>query len=44
MVRYWVSLLLGVGAWGCWSNGVLAQSLIVPDGTLGNERSRRHQH
>lgn len=40
MVRYWISLLLGVGAIGFPVSGVLAQSVIVPDGTLGVERSR----
>jgi filamentous hemagglutinin family protein len=40
MVRYWMGLLLSVGVMGCWSDGVLAQSVIVPDGTLGGERSQ----
>jgi filamentous hemagglutinin family protein len=40
MVRYWMSLWLGVvGAIGFGCDGVLAQSVIVPDGTLGAERS-----
>ena len=39
MVRYWMSLLLGVGAIVLPVSEVLAQSLIVPDGTLGNQSS-----
>jgi filamentous hemagglutinin family protein len=40
MVRDWMSLLLGLGGWAVGGLGVMAQSLIVPDGTLGGERSR----
>ncbi len=40
MVRYWMSLWLGVvGAIGFSGSGAIAQSVIVPDGTLGSERS-----
>jgi filamentous hemagglutinin family protein len=37
--RILVGVLVGLGAIGLLGNGALAQSVIVPDGTLGGERS-----